>query len=40
MTDMSSTNATRAGDLDLAGDLTVHRLGYGRDAHHRRRHLG
>ena len=29
MTDMSSTNAAHAGDLDLAGDLTVHRLGYG-----------
>ena len=29
MTDMSSTNAAQAGTLDLAGDLTVHRLGYG-----------
>jgi aryl-alcohol dehydrogenase-like predicted oxidoreductase len=29
MTDRSPTNAAQAGILDLAGDLTVHRLGYG-----------
>ena len=29
MTDTSPTNAANAGLLDLAGDLTVHRLGYG-----------
>jgi pyridoxine 4-dehydrogenase len=29
MTDSSPTNAANAGTLDLAGDLTVHRLGYG-----------
>jgi aryl-alcohol dehydrogenase-like predicted oxidoreductase len=29
MTDTSPTNAAHAGTLDLAGDLTVHRLGYG-----------
>jgi pyridoxine 4-dehydrogenase len=29
MTDMSSPNAVNAGMLDLGGDLTVHRLGYG-----------
>jgi len=29
MTDTSPTNAANAGILDLAGDLTVHRLGYG-----------
>ncbi len=29
MADTSPTNAVNAGTLDLAGDLTVHRLGYG-----------
>ena len=29
MTDMSSPNAVDAGMLDLGGDLSVHRLGYG-----------
>jgi pyridoxine 4-dehydrogenase len=29
MTDNSTTNAADAGNLDLGGDLTVHRLGYG-----------
>jgi hypothetical protein len=29
MTDTSSTNAAHAGNIDLAGDLTVHRLGCG-----------
>jgi pyridoxine 4-dehydrogenase len=29
MADTSSTNAVNAGMLDLGGDITVHRLGYG-----------